>query len=188
MNNSQKSSKLVLLLLVVMALIPLSFLFFQKDQVFNTPYSEIPVPTQSTQAQKGLVLKIQPSGKTVSKGDTLSVTVESKSNLPILAIDTYFSYDAKNMSLQNITAGDLFEEPMIFSKKINQDEGTIFFAFGSPKPSALQGTLVTLVFKAANPTQSAFVRLSPQTLASLKGAIKADITISTAEGIYKITE
>lgn len=115
--------------------------------------------------------------KTVRVGQIFTADISIQSEEHILAVDLDINYDTKVLALEKIVPGNLFSDPMEFSKSTDTKEGKIFYALGSLSGSSGKGTIATLTFKAISNTSEPKIYLGERTNASAKGDKELNIIL-----------
>lgn len=106
----------------------------------GTPEGMPPVPTSVAQS----VLRFAPTTLTIPQGATVPQTVTimlatGKNN--DTGVQLELSYNPQAFSSVGITAGTLFQNPVVLEKKIDQEKGTLSYVYGiSPTQTAVAGT------------------------------------------------
>lgn len=183
---------LVLILLVLAAVWPLRRYLGQKEpapvQVARVQAQPIQLRFNRGQPHP-LSLTLSPSQKSVKAGEEFTVSVMADAETGVLAIDLYLAYDPDTLTLTRVSPGDFFINPMTFARSTNPKVGKIFYALGSLTQSKPQGSVLDLTFQAKSSGKAgrveAFVALEDKTLASARGAKKAEVAPFRA-GKYEI--
>lgn len=186
-----KNLKVLSTILVLAILLLLAFSLFRispmKQSQQQTLRYQTPVVRPTPVSSPTLTLTIEPSvqKEIPREGYTFTVSVVGKTEEELLATDLSIAYDAESLSVQDITPGDFFQDPMTFSNTIDRSSGKIFYALGSLRPSRMRGTLLTITFTAEKKTDNAVVSLEDKTIAATKQAKKATVVIE-GQGNYVI--
>lgn len=136
------------------------------------------ITTSKIEAKPKIFLSISKE-QSATNSSNLIVKVSANSEKEILAIDIYLDYDQDTLSLVKVEPGNIFKDPLTFAKK--NTPGKIFYALGSLTPSKLSGDLLKISFKIKDPKKlniSHLITINSSTLASVKGAIEAQINIT----------
>ncbi|MFH0863555.1 MAG: cohesin domain-containing protein [Candidatus Gottesmanbacteria bacterium] len=178
--------KKVLILLMVVFIIGLwliSGLFILSSKsnkpvsTYLPPLTTSPIPPASPVVADA-ILSINPLVIKTTKDQTVKVDIMLESTGTALACDLDINYDPNVLTLEKITPGTFFNQPMEFSKSINEAQGKIFYALGSVLPSSgpKKDIVVSLEFKGKS-TSQAQLRLGDKTLVSMKDVDKVNIIL-----------
>lgn len=136
-------------------------------------------PTPTIQKKPQVNLSFSTLRKVFNIGEEIIVEISANAQgSPLLAIDLYLRFDPLYLEFVDIAPGSIFAEPMEFSKHIDEQNGAIFYALGSPTLSQDQGALAKVTFKALktiNQTDLSFIK--EKTIASVKGGEKGDVVL-----------
>lgn len=160
--------------IIIISIVGLFFLLFQSIPFLSQP--QIIKSTPTPPFSPGISLSLSSEKPSVSQGQQVSVSLVAEGDQPILAIDTYLHYDQNYLKFVDAKPGGYFPQPLIFSKKNDPQSGILFYALGALQQPNTKGALMNYTFTAIKPGSTA-VTISPRTLASVKGGVKATISI-----------
>ncbi len=143
----------------------------QKQQLESVPTDQNTVPQA--------IFSLKRSTETVIRGQILTVNVVLDSPGQILATDLFITYDPKVLKFVKITPLDFFSSPMEFSKKVNKEEGKIFYALGSLSPASGKKDLISLTFSSQTNVNHPQIILEEKTLVAVKGGKEARVILPT---------
>lgn len=157
---------------IIVLLGALTFSLITTRSLQQPPSQVKVIPTRPVEPL--LTLSLDSNKKVVTQGEKVIVMLAASSERPILAIDLYLAYDPLLLEFNDMRPGGYFAAPMTFARKVDLANGKLFLALGALKQPNTHGTLLTYTFTAKSPGL-ATVSLVPNTLASMKGALKANI-------------
>jgi hypothetical protein len=177
-----KKKSLLWSILGLFVFLAIGMFFYLSPTSKTTQTQTSSLPSGTNVEENNVVLDITTEASTIRIGDTFSVAIKATSKKPLLAIDLPMKYDTKYLTVKDIKPGTLFSNPIVFSKKIDESVGNIFFALGSVEPASTNGTVAIVTFSATASTNNASVELiKDKVVASVKGAQKGIVAVNNTK-------